>query len=290
VDKFLLIDYWRSEGRYIIQKRGKTKVTAKTCANDVSFLNFVDYVVREGGNGGKSLNTHWKPIHNLCSPCLLQPHVIGKMETFSRDSKYILERMNMTWILDAYDHETHVHQEMDMLIVYNWNLFLKKSYARHYANCTNSTDLARRLWTAFQINGYLPIATPFPVESYPFDINMTEFQKLAHESYNKRPTKSVSEWKRQREKAMLDAFREIPTDTLYKLRQLYDADFEMFGYDPEPSHIFTPDRKQEFKKQKDEEEAERVRQEEQRKAKEEEDQKIQDTRLRDKIQDRFIAK
>jgi hypothetical protein len=52
--------------------------------------------------------------------------------------------MNMTWILDAYDHKEHVHQEMDMLTVYNWNLFLSKSQARHYANCTNSTDLARR--------------------------------------------------------------------------------------------------------------------------------------------------
>ena len=148
--------------------------------------------------------------------------------------------------MDNYNHEEHVHQEMDMLITYNWALLKSKPYT----NCTNSTDLAQRLWTTFQINGYLPTEMKFPKNKYPKGLNSSQFANLAHESYRNRPSKSSKEWRLQREKAMTDAYKLVPTDIMYKLKDLYSEDFQMFGYDPEPDLLFAHRRTENEKKHK----------------------------------------
>lgn len=230
VDKFLLIDYWRTAGKAIVSLR-KKKDNMTKCARDISFKEFVEFVSTR--QSGAVLNEHWKPIQYQCSPCLYHPHVIGKIETFSQDSRYVLQLMNSSWILDSYDHEHHIYQEMSMLITYNFHV-LKSS---HYTNCTNATDLSRRLWKTFQINGYLPMETDFP-DPGPAGINASRFQTLAFEAYRTRPSKSPAEWREQRVKAMQDAFKDISTETLQKIKNIYKIDFELFGYDPEPAFIF----------------------------------------------------
>ena len=230
VDKFLLIDYWRTEGMNIVHLR-KKKDNMTMCARDISFKEFVEYVATR--SSGKVLNEHWKPIQYLCSPCQYHPHIIGKIETFSNDARYVLQLMNSSWILDSYDHEQHVYQEMDILITYNFQVLKSK----HYTNCTNATDLSRRLWKTFQINGYLPTEMDFP-DPGPAGINASLFQALAHKAYKTRPVKSPTEWKQQRVKAMQDAFKDISSMTLEKIKHIYKDDFELYGYDPEPAVIF----------------------------------------------------
>ncbi|KAK7507870.1 hypothetical protein BaRGS_00000835, partial [Batillaria attramentaria] len=229
VDKFLLVDYWRTEGQNIVKQR-KVKDNRTHCAGDISFIEFLDYVV---SNQPTRLNEHWKPIQYLCSPCMYRPHVIGKMETFSQDVRYVLKRLNMSWIMDNYDHEAHVHGEMDMLIDYNYQVLNSK----FYSNCSNTTDLAKRLWRTFQINGYLPSEMAFP-QPNAAKMNASQFKALAHEAYRNRPTKSPKEWKHQREQAMVDAYKGISRTTLEKLKKLYKYDFEIFDYDPAPSRLF----------------------------------------------------
>lgn len=229
VDKFLLVDYWRTEGQNIVKQR-KVKNNKTRCAADISFAEFVNYVAtREPAR----LNEHWKPIQYMCSPCIYRPHVIGKMETFSKDVRYVLDKLNMTWMLDNYDHEAHAYGEMDMLIDYNYQVLSSK----FYTNCSNTTDLAQRLWHTFQINGYLPSEMPFP-ELRAANVNASHFKHLAHEAYRNRPTKSPIEWRNQREQAMVDAYKEITKDTLEKLQAIYQYDFEIFDYDPAPDSLF----------------------------------------------------
>lgn len=231
VDKFLLIDYWRSEGQNIIKQRKiRSNATAKQCAGDITFNEFVEFVV---SRDPRTLNEHWKPIQFLCSPCLYRPHILGKMETFAQDSRYLLEYMNMSWVLDNYDHEKHVYEEVDMLIDYNFQLLNGK----FYRNCTNSTDIAQRLWRTFQINGYLPNEMSFPAPASS-EINVTHFKDLVHEAFKKRPSKSRAEWRQQREQAMADAFRQLPRPVLEKLADLYRHDFQMFEYDARPALLF----------------------------------------------------
>ncbi|XP_025107342.1 carbohydrate sulfotransferase 11-like isoform X4 [Pomacea canaliculata] len=233
VDKFLLVDYWRSEGQRIVKQR-KVKANATTpinkCAHDISFREFAEFVV---SMQPAQLNEHWKPIQHLCSPCIYRPHVVGKMETFAQDSGFLLEHMNLSWVLASYEHEKHVYDEMDMLIDYNFQL-LNHNF---YKNCTNATDIADRLWRTFQINGYLPEEIAFPQDKA-VKLNATAFKGMVHEAFRHRPKKSPAEWRQQREGAMVAAFKQLSTDTLEKLHNLYASDFELFGYDPRPDSLF----------------------------------------------------
>nr|KAG5695906.1 hypothetical protein BaRGS_017344 [Batillaria attramentaria] len=169
LDKFLLIDFWRTDGQQIVRRR-KVKDASTRCARDVSFKEFVDFVVT---SNPANLNPHWKPVQLQCSPCLYRPHVIGKMETFSQDVRFVLDKLDMTWMMDNYTHDAHVHGEMDMLIDYNFHML----GADFFKACTNATDLARRLWKTFQYNGYLPIESPFP-EGQALSMTVPRFKSL----------------------------------------------------------------------------------------------------------------
>ena len=228
----MLLDFWRSVGKSIVKRRPEQS-KRNLCANDVSFNEFLDYIV--GNKSPKFLNHHWKPIYLQCSPCVFHPHVIGKLDTFASDAKYILEKLNFSWILQNYSHEHHVYQEMEMLINYNWHVLQQK----HYHTCSGGLDLAKRLWKAFQINGYLPMESDLMEHISDTDINASMFRTLAFNAYKNRSWKQPSEWKAQRERTMIDAFRDVPCETLSKLRVLYSADFELFGYDPVPDYLFS---------------------------------------------------
>ena len=86
VDKFLLPDYWNVDGVRITRRRPGVSREAAKCGHDVTFAEFVDYVTSVPAS---KLNDHYGPYHLLCSPCLFLPHVIGKMETFDQDAKYV---------------------------------------------------------------------------------------------------------------------------------------------------------------------------------------------------------
>ncbi|KAL8599476.1 hypothetical protein ACOMHN_065275 [Nucella lapillus] len=122
VDKFILPDSWMDHGKWIATMRknlpartaaalreqsalerrlaesenspGTFSIKDKTkpllfvnfgqCPSDITFAEFLQYVV-------VSDNAHWRPVHGVCNPCLYQPHYLGKMETFGRDTSYIIK-------------------------------------------------------------------------------------------------------------------------------------------------------------------------------------------------------
>ena len=54
------------------------------------FANFLDFIIT------KHKNLHWKKFYLRCSYCDLQYSVIGRAETYSEDTKYILLKANLT--------------------------------------------------------------------------------------------------------------------------------------------------------------------------------------------------
>ena len=57
---------------------------------DYQFATFLDFIIT------KHKNLHWKKFYLRCSYCDLQYSVIGRAETYSEDTKYILLKANLT--------------------------------------------------------------------------------------------------------------------------------------------------------------------------------------------------
>ncbi len=64
--------------------------------HDVTFLEFVTFIIEEWKNGRKPLDIHWRPVVDLCLPCEMQFDFIGKFETLNQDVDYLLRKLNKT--------------------------------------------------------------------------------------------------------------------------------------------------------------------------------------------------
>ncbi|CAB1336786.1 unnamed protein product, partial [Coregonus sp. 'balchen'] len=58
--------------------------------NDVTFQEFVYYLVDPRTQREEPFNEHWERIHSLCHPCLIHYDVVGKYETLEQDSRSVL--------------------------------------------------------------------------------------------------------------------------------------------------------------------------------------------------------
>uniref|UniRef100_A0A1I8PV94 Carbohydrate sulfotransferase n=1 Tax=Stomoxys calcitrans TaxID=35570 RepID=A0A1I8PV94_STOCA len=63
-----------------------------------TFNEFVLYLIEQHGDQ-KVFNEHWAPIYNFCTPCSINFTIIGKVETFNRDSEYIIRQAGLESLL-----------------------------------------------------------------------------------------------------------------------------------------------------------------------------------------------
>ncbi|WAQ99215.1 CHSTE-like protein [Mya arenaria] len=97
IDKFLLPDFWRTDAQAVINKvRRNATDEQRLCANDVTFAEFLQYIV---ASYPRKLNEHWQPVYKICDPCLVVYDVIGKQETFANDSNYILQKFGLGYLI-----------------------------------------------------------------------------------------------------------------------------------------------------------------------------------------------
>ncbi|XP_071090737.1 carbohydrate sulfotransferase 11-like [Haliotis cracherodii] len=231
LDKFFLPDFWRSFALDITRQRHDSTIEARKCGSDVSFSEFLQYVV---SLLPENMNEHWQPIQYRCDPCRFKPNIIGKQETFGDDSRYILQGIGEEWITNEFDQHAQVEEELSMLIDYN---FLICAKLRFYWNCTSSVDIARRLWKVFQLNGYLPIEET--VESILTRMsqnffNGDMFKRYVLEVYRQTPAEERRAWKQQRKEAIIGAYKTVPLKLIKSITKLFSNDFELFGYDTAP--------------------------------------------------------
>ena len=82
-----------------------------------NFSAFVNHVINEYTESEcykhynrpcfSSMNDHWRPFNNKCFYCDITYHVIGRIETFEEDVRYILLKKNLTNLIPLKASSTH---------------------------------------------------------------------------------------------------------------------------------------------------------------------------------------
>lgn len=76
--------------------------------NNASFSDFVDFILNQYQESDcykhynrscNHVNEHWRPFNARCSYCDITYNVIGRVETFDEDLRYILLKQNLTKII-----------------------------------------------------------------------------------------------------------------------------------------------------------------------------------------------
>jgi hypothetical protein len=158
----------------------------------------------------------------------VQYDVIGKQESFGLDADFILTKFNLQSLKENTTKLDMVHQEVTTLTKYNFDL---ENNIRQ--GCFEKIDVAKRLWLAFQYNGYIDRRTAFPKN----DLLKTAFLNSTTEIFTDFVLRTIENQnklginiKKQKRTMMLDAYRKIPKDLLNDIISVYEYDFELFGY------------------------------------------------------------
>ncbi|XP_006823802.1 carbohydrate sulfotransferase 8-like [Saccoglossus kowalevskii] len=104
--------YPKNYGRSIIKKyRPKATNSSLQTGNDVTFSEFVKYVLDESDREPEGLNMHWLPMYLSCDVCSRRFNFIGKFETLHNDAKHLLQKIHATNVVEFPESEscaTHV--------------------------------------------------------------------------------------------------------------------------------------------------------------------------------------
>ncbi|KAH8248725.1 hypothetical protein KR032_002553 [Drosophila birchii] len=63
-----------------------------------TFEEFVRFLIAEHA-AGKRFDEHWAPVYGFCTPCSVNFTIIGKTETFQRDSEFIIRQAGLESLL-----------------------------------------------------------------------------------------------------------------------------------------------------------------------------------------------
>ncbi|EDV57849.1 carbohydrate sulfotransferase 11 [Drosophila erecta] len=63
-----------------------------------TFEEFVRFLIAEHA-AGKRFDEHWAPVYSFCTPCSVNFTIIGKTETFQRDSEFIIRQAGLESLL-----------------------------------------------------------------------------------------------------------------------------------------------------------------------------------------------
>lgn len=93
-------EYFRSRyGRQIIkQYRANASEESLAKGHDVTFAEFVRYVIDPRTVAHSVFNEHWRPMVDLCLPCTIQYNVIGKYESLMNDAWLVLDKAKLSHI------------------------------------------------------------------------------------------------------------------------------------------------------------------------------------------------
>jgi len=232
IDKvFLLGRIGRSVERFVGNK--ETKNVSATCGYDVSFQDYLDNVLPRALEGS-SMNPHWTPVSKTCNPCKLRYDIICKTETLTRDTEYVLDRLNLSES-KRQSLKSMFHSKGIRHTVYSLVTAYMSDYRVYQVDCPNVMLLMEKIWKVFQIQGYLHNSIPFPRKEFN-DLKIKEDQNITDliiQGIESRPLSGKEKYA-QRRQAIVDGYQNIKPETIESIRRVYQQDFLLFGYDLNP--------------------------------------------------------
>ena len=217
----------------IVKRQRNLKYNAVTCANDITFQEFLDDLIQNAYQG-RTLNRHWAPIISLCKPCEVNALSLVKQESFSTDVEYTLKEIGISDEEYAVIHDALHDHRIESTIPGIVQTVLTLSYSS--GRCMTRIEVARRIWKSFQIQGYLKDNIPFPLSLINTETKAKNAKYLTDvilRTIRDNPLTS-DESKRQRRHALETAYKHISERTVRYIQDIYKQDFVLFDYPLEP--------------------------------------------------------
>lgn len=86
--------YRRLYGREIVRLyRKNPTIESLKRGHDVTFDEFVAYLVDPRTTESRPFDIHWRQYHELCHPCLVRYDFVGKYETLAEDAEFVLRQL-----------------------------------------------------------------------------------------------------------------------------------------------------------------------------------------------------
>lgn len=223
--------YWNFIGKHIVKNfRENPSNVSLQCGHDVTFPEFVEYFIYSQ-NSNDRRDAHFVPSFEHCRPCEIDYDYIGKLETFQEDTFHILKKLNLENMIKFSNFQNET--ETDALIDTVDYVF---SMRRAILNCMTFTRGLYRAWRKLQIRGILSKHTkfPFPIDS---DMNITpeQFKDALFKAHAQSGDKETR--MKNREEAMLEAYRLIGPVLMGRLRDSLLIDSSLFGYEKIPNKL-----------------------------------------------------
>ena len=105
---------------YVDKVLGEDYFVSKYKASEApNFSTFINHVLKEYKESDCyqsyslpcfAIDVHWRPYNARCMYCDIPYNVIGRVESFDEDVKYILLRQNLTHLLSLNASQLHTHE------------------------------------------------------------------------------------------------------------------------------------------------------------------------------------
>ncbi|KAL4220107.1 hypothetical protein ACF0H5_020518 [Mactra antiquata] len=202
--------------------------------SNISFEEFLEAILLQAQRGEGDF--HWLPITLLCEPCLANPDFIIKQESYHDDIQFVLEHM----YIEPYQRQTiqsvlGKNGIQSNEILYGLIITMIQRGLQFKGDCFTTYEIAKRVWSALKVQGQVYKYLPFPSKKLSgmknmtisaiatvFMMEMNKFQITAEESH------------RQRQRALVQVYKNIRPDILIKIQAMYYYDFMLFDYDLKP--------------------------------------------------------
>ena len=196
------------------------------CGNDVTFREFVQYLIRYTGRA----NVHWRSYKKLCHPCVLDYDFIGHLETYDQEIEHLLTMTDITQ--EQMNKWTRVNSSIDGLVIAACRL-------NTGIDCMSTQEKVEKNFQYLAIEGLID-----PVKDR--DVVMPELEKwlegnprgpcinYTKSSLSNSPYQDPLELiNRRKSEVRTRAFKSLSSKELDALKRLYKADFQLYGYNPD---------------------------------------------------------
>ncbi|KAH8389114.1 hypothetical protein KR200_006314 [Drosophila serrata] len=90
--------FYKALGTKIVHRYRKRELGGPWPRCGPTFEEFVRFLIAEHA-AGKKFDEHWAPVYSFCTPCSVNFTIIGKTETFQRDSEFIIRQAGLESLL-----------------------------------------------------------------------------------------------------------------------------------------------------------------------------------------------